>query len=104
MSVKQMDRDHRNLEEDLAVLNALAAAYAGFGEYQTAFTLLDMSRCLHPKMSETHKILAIVAMQAGDAETALTALDALDKLAVPLDDGMQRLWSHATALRDTVRR
>lgn len=88
-------------DDDIALLNALAASYANFGQFETASTLLEMSVQLYDENPETHKIRAVVAMRAGRKDEALEALDTLEDL-VPLDDDMMRLRSHAMALQSGI--
>lgn len=87
--------------DDIAVLNALAAAYAGFGQFDTAFTLLDMSTHLMSANPETHRIRAVVAMQAGLQDQALASVDALEDI-THIDDDMMRLRNHALALQADI--
>ena len=85
------------MRDDIGLMNALAASYAGFQQFETAFALLNMSQHLHARNPETLRIRAVVAMQADAQDEALAALDALEAL-TDLDADMVRLRDHAMAM------
>ena len=81
-------------QDDAQLLNALAAAYAGYSQFETALRFLDLSRHLSTVDSDANEIEVAILMKSGHPDRAV---EKLDMLGLPLSEDMTVLLQRAEA-------
>lgn len=65
--------------DDAQLLVALAAAYAVYGQFETAMRFLDLSRHLLQENSDVVELEAAILAKSGETDRALEKIDMLDQ-------------------------